>query len=160
PTRYLRRSTFMTSLKSPPLSSRGPMAAATTSFLQHKHGLSAVRFFTVVGLCFLVCLTVLSVTPWVGSTGVTWRNVLAGVSPDREIFFVARLPRVLFGALVGGALATAGVLFQAILRNSIADPFTLGVSAGSSLGAFIAISLGLEVVAWGIPIVSVAAFIG
>jgi len=91
---------------------------------------------------------------------VTWRNVLAGVSPDREIFLVARLPRVLFGALVGGSLATAGVLFQAILRNSLADPFTLGVSAGSSLGAFIAIWLGLEVVVWVIPIVSVAAFIG
>jgi len=103
---------------------------------------------------------VLLVTPWLGSTGVTWRNVLAGASPDREIFFVARLPRVLFGALVGGALATAGVLFQAILRNSLADPFTLGVSAGSSLGAFIAIWLGLETVVAGIPTTSVAAFIG
>jgi len=73
---------------------------------------------------------------------------------------VARLPRVLFGALVGGALAMAGVLFQAILRNSLADPFTLGVSAGSSLGAFVAIWLGLEAVVWGIQVVSVAAFIG
>ena len=108
----------------------------------------------------MFCLAVLLITPWIGSTGVTWRNVLAGVSPDREIFFVARLPRVLFGALVGGALATAGVLFQAILRNSLADPFTLGVSAGSSLGAFIAIWLGLETVLFGIPIVSVAAFAG
>lgn len=87
-------------------------------------------------------------------------NVLAGVSPDREIIMVARLPRVLFGALVGGALAMAGVLFQAILRNSLADPFTLGVSAGSSLGAFVAIWLGLEAVVWGIQVVSVAAFIG
>ena len=87
-------------------------------------------------------------------------NFLAGVSPDREIIMIARLPRVLFGALVGGALAMAGVLFQAILRNSLADPFTLGVSAGSSLGAFIAIWLGLEAVVWGIQVVSVAAFIG
>jgi len=82
------------------------------------------------------------------------------VSPDREIFLIARLPRILFGALVGGALAMAGVLFQVILRNSLADPFTLGVSAGGSLGAFIAIWLGLESVVWGIPLVSVAAFIG
>jgi ABC-type Fe3+-siderophore transport system permease subunit len=100
------------------------------------------------------------VAPWIGSTGVSWRNVLAGVSPDREIFMIARLPRILFGGLVGGALAMAGVLFQAILRNSLADPFTLGVSAGSSLGAFVAIWLGLEVVIFGIPIISVAAFIG
>ena len=102
----------------------------------------------------------LLVAPWIGSTGVSWRNVLAGVSPDREIFVVARLPRVLFGALVGGALAMAGVLFQAILRNSLADPFTLGISAGSSFGAVVAIWLGLEFVVWGIPIISVAAFVG
>jgi iron complex transport system permease protein len=91
---------------------------------------------------------------------VTWRNVYAGVSPDREIFMIARLPRILFGGLVGGALAMAGVLFQAILRNSLADPFTLGVSAGSSLGAFIAIWLGLEIVVFGISITTIAAFIG
>jgi iron complex transport system permease protein len=107
-----------------------------------------------------LCLIVLLVAPWIGSTGVSWRNVLAGVSPDREIFVVARLPRVLFGALVGGALAMAGVLFQAILRNSLADPFTLGISAGSSFGAVVAIWLGLEFVVWGIPIISVAAFVG
>jgi iron complex transport system permease protein len=136
------------------------MAAGATSFPQRNGGLSAARFLVVVGLCAVFCLIVLLVTPWLGSTDVTWRNVLAGSSPDREIFFVARLPRVLFGALVGGALATAGVLFQAILRNSLADPFTLGVSAGSSLGAFIAIWLGLETVVAGIPITSVAAFIG
>ena len=75
----------------------------------------------MVGPCALFCLAVLFLAPWVGSTGVTLSNVLAGVSPDREIIMVARLPRVLFGALVGGALAMAGVLFQAILRNSLAD---------------------------------------
>lgn len=102
----------------------------------------------------------LLVAPWIGSTGVSWRNVVDGVSPDREIFVIVRLPRVLFGAVVGGALAMAGVLFQAILRNSLADPFTLGISAGSSLGAVVAIWLGLETVVWGIPLISVAAFAG
>jgi iron complex transport system permease protein len=114
----------------------------------------------VVGPCAAFCLIVLLVTPWVGSTGVSWQNVLAGVSPDREIFMVARLPRVLFSAVVGGALAMAGVLFQAILRNSLADPFTLGISAGSSFGAVIAIWLGFETVIWGLPTVSIAAFAG
>jgi len=114
----------------------------------------------VVGPCAAFCFLVLLVTPWIGSTGVTWRNVLAGVSPDREIFLVARLPRILFGAVVGGSLAMAGVLFQAILRNSLADPFTLGISSGSSFGAVVAIWLGLETVVWGIPFISVAAFLG
>ncbi len=136
------------------------MAAAATSFRRPEDGLSIRRFLAVVGPCALICLVVLLVAPWIGSTGVTWRNVLAGVSPDREIFIVARLPRILFGAVVGGALAMAGVLFQAILRNSLADPFTLGVSAGSSFGAVVAIWFGLETVVWGIPLISVAAFLG
>src|SRR4051812_29955690 len=135
----------MTSSKSTPLSSSGPTAVAPTSYPQHKSGLSAGRFFAIVAPCAAFCLIVLLVTPWIGTAGVTWRNVVAGVSPDREIFMVARLPRILFGAIVGGSLAIAGVLFQAILRNPLADPFTLGVSAGSSLGAFIAIWLGLEI---------------
>ena len=54
----------------------------------------------------------------------------------------------------------AGVLFQTILRNSLADPFTLGISAGSSFGAVVAIWLGFETVVWGIPTVSLAAFAG
>ncbi len=133
---------------------------AATSSRQAEGGLSVARFLSVVGPCALFCLVVLLVAPWIGSTGVTFRNVLAGVSPDREIFVVARIPRILFGALVGGALAMAGVLFQAILRNSLADSFTLGVSAGASFGAVVAIWLGLQIVFLGIPSVSVAAFLG
>ncbi len=115
----------------------------------------------MVGPCVVLCLVVLAIAPWIGSAGIiSWRNVVAGISPDREIFLVARMPRVLFSAVVGGALALAGVLFQAILRNSLADPFTLGISAGSSFGAVVAIWLGLETVIWGIPVISVAAFAG
>ena len=58
---------------------------------------------------------------------------------DAQIFFVARLPRVLAGAMVGSALAASGVVFQALLRNPLATPFTLGVSAGAALGAMLAL---------------------
>jgi iron complex transport system permease protein len=61
---------------------------------------------------------------------------------DAQIFFIARLPRVLAGGLAGATLAAAGVVFQAMLRNPLATPFTLGVSAGASLGAMLAIVLG------------------
>src|SRR5438105_2786168 len=105
----------MTSSKSEPLSSSAPTGAAAISFPQIERRLSPGRFIAVVGPCAAFCLIVLVVCPWIGSTGVTWRNVLSGVSPDREIFMVARLPRILFGAIVGGALAMAGVLYQAIL---------------------------------------------
>src|SRR5215472_3146913 len=150
----------MTSSKSPPLSSNVQMSAVTTSFRQREPGLSPAGFLRVVAPCAAFCTLVLVVTPWIGTTGLRWQNVLAGVSPDREIFMVARLPRILFSAVVGGALAMAGVLFQAILRNSLADPFTLGISAGSSFGAVVAIWLGFETVIWGIPTVSIAAFGG
>jgi iron complex transport system permease protein len=62
---------------------------------------------------------------------------------DAQIFFVARLPRVLAGAMVGAALAASGVVFQALLRNPLATPFTLGVSAGAALGAMLALTLNL-----------------
>ncbi len=53
-----------------------------------------------------------------------------------------RAPRVLLGLLAGGGLAVAGAIFQALLRNPLATPHTLGVSAGGALGAVLAISLG------------------
>jgi len=129
-------------------------------FRQRDEGLSFARFLLIVGPCAAFCIAVILIAPWIGSTGITWSNVLSGVGTDRNIFLIARLPRVLFSALVGGALAVAGVLFQALLRNALADPFTLGISTGSSLGAVIAIWLGLETVIWGIPVISIAAFGG
>ena len=54
-----------------------------------------------------------------------------------------RLPRILCGVLVGAGLAGAGVIFQAILQNPLADPYTLGVSTGAAFGASVAILLNL-----------------
>jgi len=54
-----------------------------------------------------------------------------------------RLPRILTAAIVGGGLATCGVVFQGILLNPLADPYTLGVSAGAAFGASIAILLNI-----------------
>ena len=52
-----------------------------------------------------------------------------------------RLPRVILAAMAGSALATGGVCFQAVLRNPLADPFVIGVSAGAGLGAALGIAL-------------------
>ncbi len=59
-----------------------------------------------------------------------------------DIVLRIRLPRVVLGALVGACLATAGALFQALLRNPLADPYVLGVSGGAALGGVAAIALG------------------
>ena len=68
----------------------------------------------------------------------------SSISPtDYTIITLIRLPRVLAGALVGAGLAVAGVIFQGIFRNPMADPFLLGASAGASVGYAIAVLLGL-----------------
>ena len=80
---------------------------------------------------------------------------------DAQIFFIARLPRALAGALVGATLAAAGVVFQALLRNPLATPFTLGVSAGAALGAMLAITFRLHLLALAASsAVTAASFVG
>jgi iron complex transport system permease protein len=79
---------------------------------------------------------------------------------EETIIFQIRLPRVIGGALVGMALATAGVLFQGLLRNPMADPYIIGTSAGAALGATIAMFLPVSLVFLGFGLVPVAAFIG
>lgn len=111
----------------------------------------------LVGLAVLAA--VLLITPLIGSAHIDLRRALAGLSPDSEILFTARLPRVLMAALAGGALAVAGLLFQALVRDSLADPYTLGVSAGSSLGAVLAICFRWHEVI-GMPAVGASAFVG
>jgi iron complex transport system permease protein len=85
--------------------------------------------------------------PFIGSTPISFARVFDRSLPfqdniDGQIFFVARLPRALAAALVGGTLAAAGVVFQGLLRNPLATPYTLGVSAGAALGAMVAITFG------------------
>lgn len=88
---------------------------------------------------FILCQLLLPLT---GSVSVDLSKALGGVEPDRQILMGLRVPRVALALLTGGALALAGVLFQALLRDALATPYTLGVSAGASLGAVVAISLG------------------
>ena len=108
-----------------------------------------------------VCL----LAPLVGSTQISLarafdRSIPFADNVDAQIFFVARLPRVVSGALVGAALATAGVVFQALLRNPLATPFTLGISAGASLGAMLVIILGVSISIGPFSAVPLASFAG
>ena len=76
-----------------------------------------------------------------------WQSLLGKSFPDQDvvsrIILSIRLPRVLLGALIGAALAVAGSLFQALIRNPLGDPYILGVSSGSVLGSVIGLSLGM-----------------
>jgi iron complex transport system permease protein len=124
------------------------------------------RRFVIVLLAFgLLTLTVLLLAPTLGSTAITLTRVFDPSIPwdenvDAQIFFVARLPRVLAGALVGSTLAAAGVVLQALLRNPLATPFTLGVSASAALGAMLAIAFNLDFTVLGTAAVPIASFAG
>lgn len=90
------------------------------------------------------------IAPFIGETPLHFGRVFSFSEPlaenvDAQIFFLARLPRSLAAALVGGTLAAAGVVFQGLLRNALATPYTLGISAGASFGAMTAITFGSAV---------------
>jgi iron complex transport system permease protein len=123
------------------------------------------RLLTVVGAFGAFTLIVLLWAPTVGSTAISLQRVFDTGVPwadnvDAQIFFVARLPRVLAGALIGATLAASGVVLQALMRNPLATPFTLGVSAGAALGAMLAITFRMDVGTLGVSSVPIASFIG
>jgi len=83
------------------------------------------------------------------------------ISPANEaIILEVRLPRIMAGVLIGAALAAAGVLYQGIFKNPMADSYVLGVSAGAAVGASAAILAGAGFVFFELRLIQVAAFIG
>jgi len=85
----------------------------------------------------------------VGSAGGGFRAVLQSLVGDsqthplHDIIWRLRMPRVLVAALLGATLSLGGVVFQALLRNPLAEPYILGISGGSAIGAIVGILLGL-----------------
>jgi iron complex transport system permease protein len=119
---------------------------------------------TVIGFGLLAAVAVLT-APLVGSTPISLgrafdRRIPFADNVDAQIFFIARLPRTLAGAIVGSLLASAGVVFQGLLRNPLATPFTLGVSAGAALGAMLAITFSWSFAWAGVPAAAAASFVG
>ena len=119
---------------------------------------------TVLGFGAMAAAAVL-LGPLIGPTPVNFRRVFDvsipfADNPDAQIFFIARLPRTLAGISVGALFAAAGVVFQGLLRNPLATPFTLGVSTGAALGAILAITFDWSVGIAGLSAVPVAAFAG
>ncbi|HPC74209.1 MAG TPA: iron chelate uptake ABC transporter family permease subunit [Syntrophales bacterium] len=132
----------------------------------------SVKLLTVLEISFLLLLALAGtvvVSLFVGVTdigivrGVTallygWREGYAGFTHlEKEILFSVRLPRILFAGIVGAALSMAGVVFQALLRNPLADPYILGISGGAAVGAIIGILIGAALLPLGIPLL---AFLG
>ncbi len=85
-----------------------------------------------------------------GSSGLQWSAVLQSISGNahtgltHDIIWRLRFPRVVLAALLGATLSLGGMVFQALLRNPLAEPYILGISGGSAIGAIIGILLGLS----------------
>jgi len=113
-------------------------------------------------LLFLaICLIALSV----GSVHINLIKVLGSLtnaftgtaslsSQEELILFSVRLPRIIFAGIVGASLSLGGVVFQAMLRNPLADPYVLGISGGSALGAIAGIIIGASSFYLGIPLLA------
>ncbi len=130
--------------------------------------------FLAITILILALLVALLIAASLGTVAIPPRDIAAialaralGVSigagwseTQEAIVWQLRLPRVLGAALVGGALASAGVLFQGLLRNPMADPYLLGTSGGAALAATIALLMPATFGAFGFAHVPMAAFIG
>lgn len=80
------------------------------------------------------------VCPFLGGSGMDYARLWRQEAPDWNIFVHLRVPRMLLALLTGAALSSAGALFQALLRDALATPSSLGVSAAAALGAVSAIA--------------------
>jgi iron complex transport system permease protein len=101
-------------------------------------------------LLLLACLAVAAGALMVGPVEVPLREVLNAIQGKADptaqtIVMGLRLPRVILAALVGAGLALSGAVFQALLRNPLAEPYVLGVSSGAALGAVTAIVFGMTI---------------
>ncbi|MFN9457150.1 MAG: FecCD family ABC transporter permease [Acidobacteriota bacterium] len=104
-------------------------------------------------------LAVTVLTPFLGGSGLDYGKLWRGESPDWEIFLNLRVPRTLLAFLAGAALSLAGALYQAVLREALATPSSLGVTSAAALGAVAAIALGSGEET-GFPLVWIAALAG
>lgn len=130
-----------------------------------------------IGISILLCIgLVLSIVVAVsiGSTPIPIQSVYSVIfynlfhweaysafasGPIHDVVWLIRLPRIILAIAVGGGLSICGIVMQAVVRNPLADPYILGISSGASLGATLAILLGVGIT-FGSGYVGIVAFIG
>jgi iron complex transport system permease protein len=117
---------------------------------------------TRLGLLAAVSLATVLVAPFVGVEDIGLDVVTrpGAADPAAVIFWRLRLPRVLAALLGGAALALGGAAFQALFRNPLATPFTLGVASGAAFGVALVSRLGVSLAVAGVAVDSVAALAG
>ena len=128
------------------------------------------RYFLVIFIFAALAFLALALAPNFGTERIdalgalrTWLHEgdASRLSDEVDILIDLRLPRVLLAFLAGAALGLAGAVFQAMLRNPLAEPYTLGVASGGSLGAACIIYLPGLALQWGwLSSVQLGSFVG
>ena len=115
----------------------------------------------VLALIIGVCIGPVTINPIQVMTELAhhlpWNSATDATSPEQAIIWQIRFPRVILAFIVGSMLASAGCAYQGTLRNPLADPYLLGISAGSGLGATVAIVAIGTTSTWILPL---ACFVG
>jgi iron complex transport system permease protein len=121
----------------------------------------------ILFLLTAVLVAAISFSMTVGAVHVSMRTLLgalmAGPSlsrSDATILLQVRLPRTVAAAIIGAALSIAGVLFQGLFRNPMADPYVIGSSGGAALGASVGLFLLPQFTVLGFSTISLSAFAG
>lgn len=110
--------------------------------MKERYAIWRIRFIFIILILLLVCAVVLSI-----GYGKGINEIIRGLTEKEGFGFVLRkirIPRTILALLIGGSLSICGASLQSILRNSLAEPYTLGISAGASLGITISVILGLN----------------
>ena len=123
-----------------------------------------IKKYVVLIVLAAVLAVVMMLSVGYGVMEMSWIDIIrtpksGGDSIEFQIIYNLRLPRTLLGALVGAALAVAGVILQAVMRNPLASPGIIGVSSGAGLAAVVALMIFPALSGWLIPVAFGGAFI-
>jgi iron complex transport system permease protein len=137
--------------------------------------ITPVGYGTRLGLCLLVLVALLAISPGIGTQSfapvgdeervgptAAWHAWWSGQTQSTAyaIAFKLRLPQALLAVIAGASLSLCGAVFQTLFRNPLTEPYTLGIASGGSLGTLIALKLGLAFTLIGLSSLTVFAFIG
>jgi iron complex transport system permease protein len=127
--------------------------------------LTARKLLIDIAICLLILAGAVILCTFTGQQRISVANVLkgSGQEPAENIdyrIFIIRLQRIILAALVGSALASAGVVLQALLRNPLAEPYILGISSGAGLGTIVAVLSGISFNLWAGSPIALFAFAG
>ncbi len=143
--------------------------------MSYRKSRRSIVLISLIGIIVLAILAIISVT--LGAADISFRAALLIIlnkiplvgdyvdisefpKMHGKIILNLRLPRVLLSILVGSLLAGSGAVYQSVFRNPMADPFILGISAGSALGAALAMVFSFNIFNFGLGSVAASAFIG